>query len=483
MDNKSLIKNSTYTLVPKLFTFLITLFTTSFITREWGDEIFGEYALIMSSMGLIGLFSNFGITTYFSVIISKYSDSNVAVHKIYKTYTKYQFVWTLIVIGAIIGIYYLGYFPEKFIRKEYIIPILFMSVALTIIKSNRSIFRAVGIFKHLGFIEIFESLSRNGAFLLSGVLSLGVSGVIYMHMSTYLAIGLFGVFWLIFYLKRGKGNGIKIREIEENIDNTTETILGFLPFFGLVITDYIFNSLGILTIGYFFDDKAIAGHYNVLYKLSELVFTPIASIALVMAPTLGYLKSNNKGGVKEILDKSFNIATLFSLVAIAILFFPEETILTMFGEQFKPSIPLLQIYGIHILFGVHAVFFSRYIDFLGGAKKRSRAMIITSIIYGTLVIIFTRYGVIYTVIITTICYASLVSYYFYYIIKQTGHNFLTRGLKINLLFLILGLGTLMIIKLILSNVELSLIYRNIIVILGVSIPIIVHALKNRKKLF
>ena len=150
----------------------------------------------------------------------------------------------------------------------------------------------------------------------------------------------------------------------------TSITLSLYTFFDTVILGFMAVSLAV-------------GFYTTALKIIRLSHNFINDLGGVLLPRMSYLvETGNKEEAKRIINRSLQYVLSFTIPLTAFIFFAApEIILVLGGEEFGPSIPVLQLLAVlPLIIGLGNIFFVQILLPYGQEKK-----ILTGVVFGSIV--------------------------------------------------------------------------------------------------
>lgn len=149
-----------------------------------------------------------------------------------------------------------------------------------------------------------------------------------------------------------------------------------------------------ILVAYFVNPVAVS-YYVIGKQISEFVMVPASSLGFSVSPTYGEQKAN------ESLDRAARIYEstlryvflLYVPAAVGILLVAEPAITMLFGTEYAGAAPVLQVFGIYVVFQAVTKVTTNGLDYLGRANARAVAKGMTSLAnVGLNVILIPLYG-------------------------------------------------------------------------------------------
>lgn len=414
------VQGTLWALMARVITFM-SLGVIAIILARWLDP--ATYGLLFLSISVItvsAILSDFGIGYSVSRYIAKYEAVDksylrniVKIGLVYKTLFGIAVTALLIIfastISSVIG------------QEELKIYLLIGGIAVffkTLIDFSSKIFQG---FQRLNYVTYIDSL-RSLCILLFvlGLVLLGYGGLgaIWGYTISYIIVGSISVFIILnrFYSK-----------LQTSVHYISKDILQYaFPLMLINASSLIYLEMDTLMIGYFLSSEDVA-FYRMPKEIIRMIALPAAAIGMAIAPALEHGKSGMK--LNEIQDLVFQvhrfIMFLFIPASVALVILAKPIIIYIFGPSYFPSVFVLQLMSIYLLFFSIALIVSPSLDYLGRASIRSKLIVISALLNFVLnIFLIPKYGPPGAVFSTILTYSIYVSINVYIL-----SNELKMGLK------------------------------------------------------
>ena len=345
---KSVKRNYFYNVLFKIFTVIVPIITTPYITGVLGAESYGQYSYVSSYVVYFTLFAGLGF--------ARYGERLIASHRGDKKQQSIDF-WELTISRSIsvliaLGIYYLlacfNVYGEKYTTLFYIRGLSVLGIGFSFL------FFFYGE-EEFGKTFIFSAISKIISVIL--IFSLVKSPADNWIYALIIEIELIvSTIFLIPFLAK-KLTKVGLKEIHF-LRHFKATIILFLPTVATALYPVVDKTI----IGLITKQDAAVGVYNKAQQLIDAVSAFILSIGLVVAPRNSYLFANNK--IEEAnanIEKSFSFvwAIGFPMVAGTIAIASHLCTWYLPNESFKQVpiflyllSPIIVLAGIHNIIGI-----------------------------------------------------------------------------------------------------------------------------------
>lgn len=308
---------------------LVGFLTLPIITRALGPEGYGLFSYLFVVVSYFGFFIDFGYLSYGTNKLCEKTDSRIVIGKIISLQ-----LLTLIITYSVLII--AGYFIFDF--DKYILILIFSVTFISQVFAIRYYYLANNKLYYNSLSEFAGQLIYAGLIFLVFTQYHSVTVlIIFSVIQTIIT----SVFLFIPYIKK---NSIKINlNLKTNLKTLQEAYkLGLSS-----KAEGITSSFIILCTGIFLNEESV-GLYNASNKIYLILLTIVQSMSYALMPVLlNCIKDKNK--LKKICLIFYSYMGIGVILSFTTLLFSENIILTLFGDKFMNSIPVLKCFSITIL--------------------------------------------------------------------------------------------------------------------------------------
>lgn len=363
-------KNFLYNLIYQVFTFLIPLITTPYISRVLGVDNVGIYSYTYSIVYYFMMGSMIGINNYGARTIAKNEKNKEIMSK--KFISIYLLQLSLSIIMIISYILFLTITSYQYKNIMMIQLIFLLSAALDINwfffgleKFKITISRNI-IIKLFSLILIFVFVkSSNDLWIYTLIMSMGT---------------LISQLYLWIFVKK------EIKFVKVNLKNILEHLKPCLILFIPVIAYSIYRVMDKTMIGYIACTTEL-GYYESAEKIINIPISLITALGTVMLPHMSKLEMSK---IKEKINESFELCFCFVVpMIIGLIIISKDFTLIYFGKEFMKTSQILSCLIITILFsGVANVIRTNYLIPSGNDRIYVTSTILGAVINLILNLIF-----------------------------------------------------------------------------------------------
>lgn len=385
MSNVSIKKNYLYNTSYQIFTLIVPLLVTPYVSRVLGPESIGIYSFTYSIVSYFALIASLGTNTYGVKTIGATNNTEERSVIFYNLFS-FRIIGSIITI--ILYLLYCRYVSDNgiiaYLQVFYILGVMVdVSWFFQGIQEFKKITQRNFIFKIISVLFVFLFVHSAKDLWLYILCLSGITFIGNMYMLMYLPK----------YIKKVPFSNIKpftdFKSIAVLFFPTIATQIYSLidkTLIGTLINETIVSTNGIIKVS-----NLENGYYEQSEKIVKMCLTVITSLGTVMIPRISYASSHNrKEEVSYYIKSSFHfiwilsIPMCFGIVAIADVFVP-----VFFGKGFDKVIELLPIFSLLFVFmGINSVVGNQYLISTGRQNKYMKMLIIGGLVNLLLDIVF-----------------------------------------------------------------------------------------------
>lgn len=360
-----ILKNFAYTSGYQIFSIIVPIITTPYISRRLGPDGMGINAFSLSLVQMFVLFAYLGTQKYGNNAISKNRDNNREVIKSFKSIYYNQILTTTLTL--ILYLIYVEIFITQYVQLYFVQGIYLISVYFDVswFFQGKEDFRTTvlrGISsKIIGMILIFALVRSPKDTVLYGLI-LVVSNLLgNVAMWIYL--------WKEIDWKEFNKIQVKFKYFVEQFKNI---IHFFIPVAFLQITTLMYQ----LILGWHASSTEVAYYANA----NKIIIIPlyiITSFITVMFPRVSFEKEKrNKSKVLELFNSSVDITLLLAIpLTFGMIIISPNFTNWFFGSNFEKVSPVMMILSLRIIPAtLNETFGYLYLMVEGKATLYSRAL-------------------------------------------------------------------------------------------------------------
>ncbi|MFP4400551.1 MAG: flippase [Candidatus Woesearchaeota archaeon] len=340
MDNqRKVVKNSVFLFLPSLTRIIVGLFITVLVARELGEENYGIYMFLVSTVGLMMVFSDLGLNDYFI----KETAREKSFHK--------KYFWTIFIAKTGLSVIVFGLIllflqvTGKGDIIRFAIPVAFFLLLNQLSSFFMSIMRGHEDMK-------YESIIDSADKILFSIITFYFITIGLLDLSTYIIINLvnyIAISGLRFAITSAKDMipkfSLHIRQIPKLIKTSKAFAANWL-------FSSLYHQVDVLAIGLMLSNSAV-GIYSVGFKLLEYLTMIPDAYRKGSNPTFHRLFKEDKKELRKLISTS---SVFFNFIAIPIiaytLIYAGNIMDFLFPESFMESRIIMQI----IIFALFFIF-------------------------------------------------------------------------------------------------------------------------------
>lgn len=374
-----LIKGAYSTFLLKIVGLLVGYGLAIFITNKFGAFVFGQYVTALLIVEILSIISRLGIDTVLVRFISRY------VHKGASSLINQLFFKSiaLVTLSAVVFTLLLLFFSDYIanfmnLDEEYLLIVSFSFIPLVLFHMNTQAIR--GLKQMMSFSFLNNVAISLFTFILMVVLvafSTSEKLPIYAYVMSVFVMTISSYF--LWFFHRAK--------IVDSKQNNSESELSTKALFKVSIPLLLGQSMMLIMgkVDLFMlanmtsSDKV--GIYNIALKLSMLAYMGLMAVNSIAAPKFSEIHSSGDiDALKKIVQQSTK--TIFWVtfpVILLFLIFP-DTILGVFGDEFKLAAMALIILSISKMFSAISGSVGTFLQMVGKQNVFQNILIFTAII-------------------------------------------------------------------------------------------------------
>ncbi len=374
-----LIKGASSTFLLKIVGLLVGYGLAIFITNKFGAFVFGQYVTALLIVEILSIISRLGIDTALVRFISRY------VHKGASSLINQLFFKSiaLVTLSAVVFTLLLLFFSDYIanfmnLDEEYLLIVSFSFIPLVLFHMNTQAIR--GLKQMMSFSFLNNVAITLFTFILMVVLvafSTSEKLPIYAYVMSVFVMTISSYF--LWFFHRAK--------IVDSKQNNSESELSTKALFKVSIPLLLGQSMMLIMgkVDLFMlanmtsSDKV--GIYNIALKLSMLAYMGLMAVNSIAAPKFSEIHSSGDiDALKKIVQQSTK--TIFWVtfpVILLFLIFP-DTILGVFGDEFKLAAMALIILSISKMFSAISGSVGTFLQMVGKQNVFQNILIFTAII-------------------------------------------------------------------------------------------------------
>ena len=374
-----LIKGASSTFLLKIVGLLVGYGLAIFITNKFGAFVFGQYVTALLIVEILSIISRLGIDTVLVRFISRYvhkGASSLINHLFFKSIA-------LVTLSAVVFTLLLLFFSDYIanfmnLDEEYLLIVSFSFIPLVLFHMNTQAIR--GLKQMMSFSFLNNVAITLFTFILMVVLvafSTSEKLPIYAYVMSVFVMTISSYF--LWFFHRAK--------IVDSKQNNSESELSTKALFKVSIPLLLGQSMMLIMgkVDLFMlanmtsSDKV--GIYNIALKLSMLAYMGLMAVNSIAAPKFSEIHSSGDiDALKKIVQQSTK--TIFWVtfpVILLFLIFP-DTILGVFGDEFKLAAMALIILSISKMFSAISGSVGTFLQMVGKQNVFQNILIFTAII-------------------------------------------------------------------------------------------------------
>lgn len=364
-----------------------------------------EYGLLFLAISIVGvakMFGDLGLSRSAAYYVTKFKEAEPAkVPSVLRISIQYRLL-LLCIVGSVLV---LGSgLIASILDEPELAPILVIGAGYLVTLSLHSfvgtIFQGFNRVSLTAVIDIVHNISRLLFVIGFLVLGFGVAGA----MSGYLIGALISatIGFVILYV----GFYSKYRGAEPTKTLRNRILRYSVPLTATQAANVVDKRVDTILIGFFLNPVAV-GYYVLSKQITEFVLVPAGSLGFSVSPTYGEQKAEGalEQGARIYETTLRYVMLLYVPGAVGLFLVAEPAVQLVFGSDYLGAVPVLQIFGLYVVFHAITNVTTQSLDYLGRAKDRAIAKGVTSIANLLLnVLLIPLYGVVGAAFATVLTY-------------------------------------------------------------------------------
>jgi O-antigen/teichoic acid export membrane protein len=374
-----LIKGASSTFLLKIVGLLVGYGLAIFITNKFGAFVFGQYVTALLIVEILSIISRLGIDTVLVRFISRY------VHKGASSLINQLFFKSiaLVTLSAVVFTLLLLFFSDYIanfmnLDEEYLLIVSFSFIPLVLFHMNTQAIR--GLKQMMSFSFLNNVAITLFTFILMVVLvafSTSEKLPIYAYVMSVFVMTISSYF--LWFFHRAK--------IVDSKQNNSESELSTKALFKVSIPLLLGQSMMLIMgkVDLFMlanmtsSDKV--GIYNIALKLSMLAYMGLMAVNSIAAPKFSEIHSSGDiDALKKIVQQSTKTIFWVTFPVILLFLILPDTILGVFGDEFKLAAMALIILSISKMFSAISGSVGTFLQMVGKQNVFQNILIFTAII-------------------------------------------------------------------------------------------------------
>lgn len=361
--NLKILSNTFYQIIGKLLTSSLGFLASILLARHFGVKLFGEFNLIYIFLGIIGVFSDFGLATLLVREVAAKKADEEYISAVFSL--RIVFLLLILIVSSVI-LPFFSYSP--YVRFGIVIALLGNSF-LGLSSIFWAVFQAKLDFLKMVLIQVLSS------FLSTILIIIGIFGSFpFLYFVLAGAIGNFAGYFITKIV-----SGFKIK-IYFDINIFRKILIDSWPIGLGVIVTTLFSKIDSLMISFFFNPgrSVDLGLYSASYKYFEVasVFSGFFQITTFPIISSGLRKKN----FIFLYRKLFSYGAVISLVSTGGLFLLAKPLILILGKDYLPAVNSLKILslalGVMVISGIWPS-----ISVAGGRQKQFFYVSLSALIF------------------------------------------------------------------------------------------------------
>ncbi|NLL79591.1 MAG: oligosaccharide flippase family protein [Clostridiales bacterium] len=327
-------KNYIYNLIYQLVALMVPLITTPYVSRVLGADGVGAYSYTYSMATYFVMFGNLGVNEFGKIQVAGAREDKKEISRLFWELVLFK---TIMTTGSFV-VFWITLGMHSRYWKLYLVLGLYFLASVT---DTAWFLQGLEEFKKTAFRSC--SIKIAGVVLI--ILFVKNPADIYkyaaiLHISTILGnIALWG--YMPRYLVKVPFKELRI------FRHTKQSLVFFLP----VVAASVYSIMDKNMIGWITKSEAENGYYEQAHKIQQTILQAVLALSAVLLPRITYLFREEKvDEIKGMINRLLQFVALISFpLSFGLMGVADKLVPWFLGEEFLPSIRLLQIFSLLIL--------------------------------------------------------------------------------------------------------------------------------------
>jgi O-antigen/teichoic acid export membrane protein len=329
IGGKKIALNTLLLTLASLINVAISIVTTSIIARNIGPELYGRYTFGLTFILMFSVLANFGLESLYIREAARDRGNLVLIGDIFH-------LKIILAIGTIISIIFAAHvlnYPQATITVLYILCAgLFFQI---LSESLLSVYRTV---EKMHVTALFSTLFR-------------IFGAIVVIISVYAGIGFYGIvaaFSIGNALVFAGVLGLFLRQfrllnLQFSPAKWVPLVRQGMPFYLSALLTMFYAKINIIILSKFVSDREIGFYMAALNLVENLYFIPTAFVTSAF-PAFSRLYGSSEDALRTAYIKVTKYLIILTVaVAMGTILVSEKIVLLIYGSEFSPAVPVLNI--------------------------------------------------------------------------------------------------------------------------------------------
>jgi O-antigen/teichoic acid export membrane protein len=368
--------------VPRIFSFIFTLFSFPLMLKNIGASQYGIIVYLTSIIAIVESLADFGVSSAAGkeIASARALRPTTLIQEIL-AWGKFQITASLIGLIPMALVTFFILHSTKGFNISSTIVILSLAASWVTIMTNfvRSILTATLSFKSLAILDTLESLIRSASFLVVAFIMPNALGLAlaFFFVGIFISISAF-IILRITLKKYSKINDYNHHQMPLNKKGYKEMIKESLSFLWLRLATRCFLGLPIFIIGIQFN-STIVGIIGTMQRIVDLLTFPFAVIGNALSVRAKELIVIGDVALNSVWDVIFRLKSIAVLLWLTVLI-SSRLFSNLLFNQYEPDPLIFAILTITILTTSTSILVNPLTDYVGALKKRNVLLSIVSII-------------------------------------------------------------------------------------------------------
>jgi O-antigen/teichoic acid export membrane protein len=332
-----IVKNAGVLIISQIVSKILGFFYIMYTARYLGVEGFGILSFVLAFTGIFGIFTDFGLS---QLTVREVARDKSLANKYLNNITAIKIILVIITFGLIVLVINILGYPEQTIKVVYLISLSIVFSAFT--RMFYSIFQAFEKMEYQSLGQILNSVSMFFGVILAIKCNFTIIGFAFLYLiASFITLG-----FSLAILRWKFSNPFFIwspRNIEIDWNFMKPMISEALPFglSGFFVIIYFYIDSVMLSL---MQSDIAVGFYSAGYRMVLVLLFIRTSLHMSIFPVMSQFYKTSKDFLRITCEQLFKFSLIIIFpIAIGTTLLARRFVLLIYGTEYLPSVPALQI--------------------------------------------------------------------------------------------------------------------------------------------
>jgi O-antigen/teichoic acid export membrane protein len=374
-------RNSIFAVIATLTRVATTALMFIMLARQYGPELFGQFAFAYTYLTTFYLVADFGFDVY---LASEVARDRLKMHQLVQSLLPLRICLSLLSAVLMCLVALLSGIPDG--TKE-----MMVAFAISILPSASSafffaLFKGLEEFQHETRVSLIQNSVLLTLLIGAGAMQLSIRTIVWMYAATRLL----GLLILVPKVR----HTLLPFDLRAAVNSGRAALRKGFPYGVFLVCGTLYFQLDTIMLGYFLNEEAI-GVYQAAFKLVGILLLSNDILVQIMLPVLSRLHADDvkKWGVAvRLLAK--NLVFVGMLFGVLVLAYPNDVLSLVYGpKRYEASAPILRIFALIFIARSSAEVFALMLTTGNNQIARTRIVVFLTLLNFSLnLLVIPRFG-------------------------------------------------------------------------------------------